>query len=127
MLVFISSSRVQPSFDNPEESFRVNVFGTSKVMEWAKDSNVKIVYAGSSSKHHSPSDSPYAMYKFLGEEVCKLYKKSYDVNVEIARFYNVYGPGESVDEKHGNVIGIWTAKVINEKRDLPMFMILLMD
>ena len=108
-----AQSRVQPSFDNPEESFRVNVFGTSKVMEWAKDSNVKIVYAGSSSKHHSPSDSPYAMYKFLGEEVCKLYKKSYDVNVEIARFYNVYGPGESVDEKHGNVIGIWTAKVIN--------------
>lgn len=108
-----AQSRVQPSFDNPEESFRVNVYGTSKVMEWAKDSNVKIVYAGSSSKHHSPSDSPYAMYKFLGEEVCKLYKKSYDVNVEIARFYNVYGPGESVDEKHGNVIGIWTAKVIN--------------
>tara|TARA_B100000963_G_scaffold208614_1_gene181711 strand:+ start:730 stop:1584 length:855 start_codon:yes stop_codon:yes gene_type:complete len=108
-----AQSRVQPSFDNPEESFRVNVFGTSKVMEWAKGSNLKIVYAGSSSKHHSPSDSPYAMYKFLGEEVCKLYKKSYDVNVEIARFYNVYGPGESVDEKHGNVIGIWTAKVIN--------------
>jgi len=108
-----AQSRVQPSFDNPEESFRINVYGTSKVMEWAKDSNVKIVYAGSSSKHHSPSDSPYAMYKFLGEEVCKLYKKSYNVNVEIARFYNVYGPGESVDEKHGNVIGIWTAKVIN--------------
>ena len=41
-------------------------------------------------KHHDPSDSPYAMYKYLGEEVCKLYKKSYNVNVEIARFYNVW-------------------------------------
>ena len=107
-----AQSRVQPSFDNPEESFRVNVYGTSKVMEWAKNNNVKVVYAGSSSKHHSPSDSPYAMYKFLGEEVCKLYKKSYKVNVEIARFYNVYGPGESIDEKYGNVIGIWSAKVL---------------
>jgi nucleoside-diphosphate-sugar epimerase len=52
------------------------------------------------------------MYKYLGEQVCKLYKKSFDVNVQIARFYNVYGPGESIDEKYGNVIGIWRAKVL---------------
>jgi len=106
-----AQSRVQPSFDNPEESFRVNVHGTSKVMEWAKNNNIKVIYAGSSSKHHNPSDSPYAMYKLLGEEVCKLYRKSFRVNVEIARFYNVYGPGENVDEKYGNVIGIWRAKI----------------
>ena len=106
-----SQSRVQPSFDNPEESFRVNVLGTLKVMEWSRINNTKIIYAGSSSKHHNPSDSPYAMYKYLGEEVCKLYRKSYKVNVEIARFYNVYGPGENVDEKYGNVIGIWRAKI----------------
>ncbi len=37
-------------------------------MEWAKKIIVKVIYAGSSSKHHDPSDSPYAMYKFLGEE-----------------------------------------------------------
>ena len=62
-------------------------------------------------KHHDPTDSPYAMYKYLGEEVCKLYKKTFDVNVEICRFYNVYGPGESLDEKYGSVIGIWRTKV----------------
>jgi len=106
-----AQSRVQPSFDNPEESFRVNVLGTLKVMEWSRINNTKIVYAGSSSKHHNPSDSPYAMYKYLGEEVCKLYRKSFKVNVEIARFYNVYGPGENIDEKYGNVIGIWRAKI----------------
>ena len=99
-------ARVQPSFENPSEYFRVNTYGTTKVMEWAKKNNVKVVYAGSSSKHFDPSDSPYAMYKFLGEEVCKLYKKTYDVKVEIARFYNVYGPREVIHEKFGNVIGI---------------------
>ncbi len=104
-------ARVQPSFENPTEYFRVNTYGTTKVMEWAKDNNVKVVYAGSSSKHFNPSDSPYAMYKFLGEEVCKLYRKTYDVKVEIARFYNVYGPGEVMHEKFGNVIGIWKTKV----------------
>ncbi len=106
-----AQSRVQPSFDDPQESVRVNVTGTTKVMEWAKITNVKVIYAGSSSKHHDPSDSPYAMTKFLGEEICKLYKKSFNVNVEIARFYNVYGPVEPIDEKFGNVIGIWRAKV----------------
>ncbi len=123
-----AQSRVQPSFEDPEKSFRINVLGTSRVMEWARINKVKIIYAGSSSKHRDPSDSPYAMYKFLGEEVCKLYKKSYNVNVEIARFYNVYGPGENIDEKFGNVLGIWRSKLIkgeplpivgdgNQKRD----------
>ena len=114
-----AQSRVQPSFENPEESLRVNVLGTSKVMEWALKNNIKVVYAGSSSKHHTPSDSPYAMYKFLGEEICKLYKKSFEVSVEIARFYNVYGPGENIDEKFGNVIGIWSAK-IRKKEAIPI-------
>ncbi|MBL6678033.1 MAG: NAD-dependent epimerase/dehydratase family protein [Flavobacteriaceae bacterium] len=107
-----AQSRVQPSFDNPEESLCINVNGTSRVMEWSKLNNTKVIYAGSSSKHHKPSESPYAMYKFLGEEVCKLYKDSYNVNVEIARFYNVYGPGENVDERYGNVIGIWRSMII---------------
>lgn len=102
-----AQSRVQPSFENPQESIRVNVNGTMKVMEWAKKRNVKVIYAGSSSKHHDPSDSPYAMTKFLGEEICKLYKNSFNVNVEITRFYNAYGPFEPLDEKFGNVIGIW--------------------
>lgn len=114
-----AQSRVQPSFRNPEESFLVNALGTSKVMEWARINNTKVIYAGSSSKHHNPSDSPYAMYKFLGEEICKLYRKSFNVNVEIARFYNVYGPGENIDEVFGNVIGIWRSK-IQKGENLPI-------
>jgi UDP-glucose 4-epimerase len=57
-------SRIQPSFDDPTECFRVNVKGTESVMEWARHNNIKVVYAGSSSKHHNPSDSPNAMYKY---------------------------------------------------------------
>ena len=64
-----AQSRVQPSFENPKESVRVNVNGTLMLLEWAKKRNVKVIYAGSSSKHHEPSDSPYAMSKFLGEEI----------------------------------------------------------
>lgn len=106
-----ANARVQPSFEESSKYFYSNVSGTLQIMEWARKTNVKVIYAGSSSKHHDPSDSPYAMYKFLGEEVCKLYKKSFNVNVEIARFYNVYGPNENLDEVNGNVIGIWRSKI----------------
>ena len=44
-----AKARVQPSFEDPVDYFRVNVKGTMKVMEWAKKRNVKVVYAGSSS------------------------------------------------------------------------------
>lgn len=110
-----AQSRVQPSFDNPEEAIRTNVIGTQKVIEWAMKKNIKVIYAGSSSKHYDPSDSPYASSKYMGEQICKLYRKSFNVNVEIARFYNVYGPYESVHEKFGNVIGIWQSQIKKQK------------
>ena len=104
-------SRIQPSFENPTETFRVNLRGTEAVCEWARLNNVKVVYAGSSSKWHDPYQSPYAMYKHLGEEVCKMYRKTYSLNVDIARFYNVYGPSEIVDGPWAAVIGIWRRQV----------------
>ena len=102
-------SRIQPSFDDPDETFRVNVLGTQKVLELARKTNAKVVYAGSSSKWHDPHQSPYATTKWLGEEMCKMYRRTYKMNVEIARFYNVYGPHEIVGPKGGwaALIGIW--------------------
>ena len=108
-----AKSSIQPSFNKPKDYFMVNVKGTMMVMEWAKKNDVKVVYAGSSSKHHDPSESPYAMFKYLGEEICKLYKNIFSLNIEIARFYNAYGPNQNLDEVDGNVIGIWLAKVKN--------------
>ena len=106
-----AQSRVQPSFDDPSETFTSNVLGTKRVCEYALKIGAKVVYAGSSSRHHNPATSPYAMYKYLGEGVCKLYKESFNLEVEICRFYNVYGPGEALDEVNGNVIGIWRSRI----------------
>lgn len=104
-------SRIQPSFDDPTETFRVNLKGTESVCEWARLNKVKVIYAGSSSKWHDPYQSPYAMYKHLGEEVCKMYRRTYGLDVDIARFYNVYGPHEIVDGKWAAVIGIWRRQI----------------
>jgi UDP-glucose 4-epimerase len=104
-------SRIQPSFEQPSETFRVNARGTEAVCEWARHNNVKVVYSGSSSQWHDPFLSPYALYKKLGEDVCKLYRMIYNSNIEIARFYNVYGEGEITEGKWAAVIGKWRGQV----------------
>jgi len=100
-------SRIQPSFEKPELTFSVNVDGTKQVVEYCLKNNSKLIYAGSSSRHHNPMLSPYAMTKHMGEEWVKMFKGIYNLKAEIARFYNVYGPGELVDSHMAAVIGLW--------------------
>jgi len=106
-----AQSRIQPSFGNPTETFEYNVVGTKRILEWARKNKVKVIYAGSSSKWHDPQQSPYALYKFLGEELCKLYRKVYGVHVDICRFYNVFGPGQILEGPDSAVIGRWINQI----------------
>ena len=104
-------SRIQPSFVNPYTTFSVNLDGTKNVVKYAKNVGAKLIYAGSSSRHHDPELSPYAMTKHMGEEWIKLEKRVFGLNAEIVRFYNVYGDGELVDSHMAAVIGLWRSKV----------------
>jgi UDP-glucose 4-epimerase len=104
-------SRIQPSFKNPYTTFSVNVDGTKQVVEYAKRNGCKLIYSGSSSRHHNPILSPYAMSKHMGEEWIKMEKLIFGLNAEIVRFYNVYGPGELVDSNMSAVIGLWRAAI----------------
>ena len=104
-------ARIQPSFDDPMETFRVDTQGVMVVAEWARQNNIKVVYSGSSSKWCNPETSPYATCKKLGEDILKMYRTAYGCDFEIARFYNVYGPNELVDGEWAAVIGIWRKQI----------------
>jgi UDP-glucose 4-epimerase len=105
-------SRIQPSFYDPIQTFIANSMTTQIICEWSRLSKVKrLIYSGSSSRWHNPYLSPYAVYKHLGEEVCKMYRKSYGMDTQIVRFYNVYGPGEIVDGDWAAVVGKWRRQV----------------
>jgi UDP-glucose 4-epimerase len=104
-------ARIQPSFTHPSETFRSNVLGTEAVLEFARTIGAAVVYAGSSSRWHDPRKSPYAMSKYLSEELCKMYRQSFGCNIQIARFYNVYGPGEIMDGDYATVIGVWRRQI----------------
>jgi len=100
-------SRIQPSFNQPSLTFKANSCGVEAILEWARPRKTKIIYSGSSSKHHDPYQSPYSFYKYIGEEICKMYRKTFSMPIEIVRFYNVYGPNEITDGKWAAVIGLW--------------------
>ena len=101
-------------------TFSVNVDGTKKVVDYALKNKSKLIYSGSSSRWHIPMKSPYAMTKHIGEEWIKMYKEVYDLNAQIVRFYNVYGPGELVDSHMAAVIGLWRGQV---KKNYPITII----
>ena len=104
-------SRIQPSFENPYNTFKSNTIGVQTVLDWARTNGTKVVYSGSSSRHHNPYQSPYALYKYLGEEICKMYRVTFNMDIEIVRFYNVYGPNEIIDGDWAAVIGVWRRQV----------------
>lgn len=109
-------SRIQPSFEDPTETFFANSITSQIVCEYARKYDVgRVVYSGSSSRWHDPYQSPYATYKHIGEEICKMYKTSYGMNTQIVRFYNVYGPGEIMDGEWAAVIGKWRKQVEDGK------------
>jgi UDP-glucose 4-epimerase len=108
-------ARIHPSFIKPHETFISNVNGTESVLEYARKHNSKVIFAGSSSRWHNPHQSPYATSKYIGEELCKMYKKSFNLQVQVARFYNVYGPNEIITGDYTTLIGVWRDQMNNNK------------
>ncbi len=108
-------ARIQPSFKNPHEVFKVNALGTENVLNWAREKNIPVVYAGSSSTHGDHYANPYTFTKWQGELLCEMYKKVFDLPTAVCRFYNVYGPHQILDGAYAAVIGIFETQYKNNK------------
>tara|TARA_Y100000593_G_scaffold91208_1_gene179402 strand:- start:607 stop:1482 length:876 start_codon:yes stop_codon:yes gene_type:complete len=100
-------ARIQPSIRNPKPPINTNFNGTLNILEYARENNVQVIYAGSSTKHHGVYKSPYAWSKYGGEQLCELYSKVYDLNTAICRFYNVYGENHIRTGEYATVVGIF--------------------
>lgn len=115
----------QKSIDNPETDLMVNGLGILKTLQYAHLAGVgKFVFASSGCSVYGSQaplplkedfvslrlDTPYQIHKLLGELYCNYFRNYYGLPVAIARYFNVYGPGE-VPGKYRNVIPnfIWLA------------------
>ena len=100
-------ARIQPSIKNPHKTIFNNFVSTLNILEYARQKNIRFVYAGSSSVHHGLFESPYAWSKFSGEDLCKLYSNVYDIDTAICRFYNVYGQHQIEEGTYATLLGIF--------------------
>ena len=51
--------------------------------------------------------SNYAATKIMGEELLKAYNQKYNLNYNVVRFFNVYGPRSKANNAYSAVISIF--------------------
>ena len=102
-----AEARIQPSFEDPLHTCHNNSYGSAVVAEFARRSDAKVVYAGSSSYYGGVYLNPYAFAKWQGEEVFKMYSAVYNTTCGIARFFNVYGPRNPLIGQYTPVVAIF--------------------
>jgi len=119
---------IVPSIENPDTYYQANVTGTFNVMKACKKFGVsKVVYSASSSCYGIPDtvptpesaeirpQYPYALTKFLGEQIVLHWSHVYGVPSVSTRLFNVYGPRSRTSGTYGAVFGIFLAQKLNKK------------
>ena len=109
-----------PSIVNPEDYFQVNVEGTFRALQLARELRVKrFLYAASSTCYGIPdtyptpetapckSEHPYALTKLMGEEMVMHWHRVYQLPAVSLRLFNVYGPRSRTTGAYGAVFGVF--------------------
>ena len=112
-------SRIVKSFDDIEYVMKSNLYGTTKVLEYCKNHNSKLIYSASSSKFGNDGKdenlSPYSWVKSKMVELIKNYHEWYGLQYEICYFFNVYGPNQITEGDYATVVGIFERQYKNRK------------
>ena len=116
---------IVPSIQEPEAYFRANVDGTFNVLEAARRHGVKrLIYVASSSCYGVPTSYPtpetapadcrypYALTKYLGEQMVMHWAQVYQLPAASVRFFNVYGPRARTSGTYGAVFGVFLAQLL---------------
>jgi UDP-glucose 4-epimerase len=109
-----------PSIVNPEDYFQVNVEGTFRALQLARELGVKrFLYAASSTCYGIPDtyptpetapckpEHPYALTKLMGEEMVMHWHRVYQLPAVSLRLFNVYGPRSRTTGAYGAVFGVF--------------------
>jgi len=108
---------VPKSLKNPYEYNEVNIGGTLNMLEASLRNKVKcFVFASSSSIYGEAKKfpqketdlayliSPYALTKLAGEHYCRIFSLNYKLHTVCLRYFNVFGPRQSLDDEYAVVI-----------------------
>lgn len=119
---------IVPSIQRPLDYYRANVTGTANVVESARKAGVeRFIYAASSSCYGIPDQYPtpetaparprypYALTKYLGEQLVLHWAQVYKLPALSLRFFNVYGPRSRTTGAYGAVLGVFLAQKLAAK------------
>ncbi len=118
---------IVPSIENPKKYFESNITGTLHVLEAAKRFKIKkIIYAASSSCYGIPKKYPttenekidtrypYAVTKYLAEEMIIYWSKIYNLKFISLRLFNVYGTRSRTSGTYGAMFGIFLTQKLKK-------------
>ena len=116
---------IVPSIQEPDAYFRSNVDGTFCLLEAARRHGARrFVYVASSSCYGIPATYPtaetapadprypYALTKYLGEQIVMHWAQVYRLPAASVRFFNVYGPRARTSGTYGAVFGVFLAQLL---------------
>lgn len=119
---------VPKSLRNPEEYNEVNINGTLNMLEASLRNKIKcFVFASSSSVYGDVDDfperedflprliSPYALSKLAGEHYCRIFSYNYGLPTVALRYFNVFGPRQSLDDEYAVVIPKFINCMLNDE------------
>ncbi len=119
---------IVPSISRPMDYYEANVSGTACVIEAARLAGSKhLIYAASSSCYGIPDvyptpetaeirpQYPYAVTKYLGEQIVLYWGEVYKLPVISLRLFNVYGPRSRTSGTYGAVFGVFLAQKLHGK------------
>jgi len=108
---------VPKSMFNTQEYNEVNIGGTLNLLQAARENKLKRLVFASSSSVYGDTDkfpekesflpapiSPYALTKLTGEHYCNIFSRHYGLNTVCLRYFNVFGPRQSLDDEYAVVI-----------------------
>lgn len=114
---------------NPKLAYDVNVGGTVNVLEAARLNDVrKVIFASSSAVYEGTKLFPsrehmkvnpilvYPSTKVAAEEACMSYAKTYDLDVTILRYSNVYGAGANTTRQSPPFFIYVIKELLNNRR-----------
>ena len=117
---------IVPSIEMPAQYYSTNVSGTFNVLECARSSGVRrFLYAASSSSYGIPAlcptpesspiqpHYPYALTKYMGEELALHWAKVYKLPAVSLRLFNVFGPRSRTTGAYGAVFGVFLAQKLS--------------
>lgn len=105
VILFAALTGLTRCEERPDETFRVNVFGTYNIIKSCLEIGAKLVFAssfevyGQTQKYEREENdilnpiNTYAITKMLGEDLIKHANRMYGLKYTILRISNVYGPG----------------------------------